>query len=154
MIVTGSFFVYVQAYLTQMLSMQNLMKTHKDHHDHLHHLLLYAVVQLWYILLYSYYCYISLYICIISGIGSPIYGNPFYHLRKWLKLVLTVVYTVIQLLLLYILLYISYIYTLSYYRNFVYSPHSTQLHLLVTVCTINSITFSNSVYLLNEQQGI
>ena len=42
--------------------------------------------MLWYILLYSYYCYISLCICIISGIGSPVYGNPFYHLRKWLNI--------------------------------------------------------------------
>ena len=42
--------------------------------------------MLWYILLYSYYCYISLCICIISGIGSLIYGNPFYYLRKWLNI--------------------------------------------------------------------
>ena len=67
---------------------------------------------LWYILLYSYYCYISLCICIISGIGSPIYGNPFYHLRKWLKLVIAVVYTVIYSYLVILLLYISYIYSI------------------------------------------
>ena len=90
---------------------------YKDHH-HQHLLVLNIVIILWYILLY---CYISLYICSISGIGSTFYVNPFYHLRKWLKLVLTVVYTVIYSYLVILLLYIS-LYTLSYYRNFVDPP--------------------------------
>ena len=68
---------------------------------------------LWYILLYSYYCYISLCICIISGIGSPIYGNPFYYLGKWLKLVIAVVYTVIySYLVIYTVIYLLYIYSI------------------------------------------
>ena len=68
--------------------------------------------MLWYILLYSYYCYISLYICIISGIGSPIYGNPFYYLRKWLNWCLLWYIQLYIVILLYILLYISYIYSI------------------------------------------
>ena len=59
--------------------------------------------------------------------------------RNWITsvylILYTVVYTVIQLLLLYILLYISILSYLSYYRNFVYSPQSTQLHFLVTQFT-------------------
>ena len=127
MIVTGYFFVYLQ------VSIQRPSWPSAPHNAH-------AVVWLWYILLYSYYCYIycyiSLYICIISGIGSPFYVNPFYQTWKWLKLVLTVVYTVIYSYLVILLLYIS-IYTLSYYRNFVYSPQSTQLLLLVTQLLLN-----------------
>ena len=67
---------------------------------------------LWYILLYSYYCYISLCICIISGIGFPVYVNPFYHLRKWVNYCLLwyiLLYIVILLYYCYISLYILYL---------------------------------------------
>ena len=64
---------------------------------------------------------------------------------KWLKLWYPVVYNAILLFILYNIYIISILSCLYYYRNFVYSPQSTQFHLLVTVCTINSITFSNSV---------
>ena len=76
----------------------------------------------WYMLLYTVitviYCYISLYICSISGIGFTFYVNPFYYLRKWLKLWYPVVYTVIYSYLViytviscngYYIIYLSYL---------------------------------------------
>ena len=116
MIVTGSFFVYIQAYLTQMLSMQNIMKTHKEplrpsaplDAIYCDYPVVYTVIQL--LLLYI-LLYISLYLQYIWYRFSLLCKSILLF-GEMAKLVLTVVYTVIQLLLLYILLYISYIYSI------------------------------------------
>ena len=89
----------------------------------------------------GYDCY-WLFFCLFTGIPNldALHAEYYEDPQRTTKTICTtwcsccgiaVIYTVIQLLL----LYISYIYTLSYYRNFVYSPQSTQLHLLVTQFT-------------------
>ena len=112
MIVTGYFFVYLQVSIQRNWKTFSILDT------------IYCDI-LWYILLYSYYCYILLYLSLYLyyiWYRFSFLCKSILLFEEMTKLVLTVVYTVIQLLLLYILVYISYIYTLSYYRNFVYSP--------------------------------
>ena len=138
------FFVYVQAYLTQMHSMQNLMKTHKEPLRPSAPLtaiccgiaVVYTVIQLLllYISLYLYYIWYR-FSCLSKSILS---------FKEMAKLVITVVSTVIYSYSCYIYCYIS-----LYYLTYI---------IIETLFTppINSITFScNSVIsCTTKQQGI
>ena len=141
MIVTGYFFVYLQVLLDTGIAYKDHWRPSAPFATLFIALIgvtaRYSVV---YAVIYSYYCYILLYISLylyyiwyrFSCLSKSIL--PF---KEMAKLVIDVVYTVIYSYSCYIYCYISLIYTLSYYRNFVYSPQSTQFHLLVTQLLLN-----------------
>ena len=129
MIVTGYFFVYVHLVSIQGQSYYFYECHTKHHHDPLSSLCSYCGIAVIYPVIQLLLLYISLYLYYIWYRFSFLCKSilPF---KEMAKLVLTVVYTVIYSYSCYIYCYISLIYTLSYYRNFVYSPQSTQLHLV------------------------
>ena len=126
MIVTGYFFLSIQVLLDTGIAYKETGRPSV-------YLILYTVISCGiycYTVITVIYCYISLYICIISGIGSPIYGNPFYPLGKWLNISTTLCIDSLWSNTRYLVIY-HYIYLYYYLYCYIYiivetlfTPHS------------------------------